>query len=100
MPLALGAALVSAEDLEVDATIQDVDADDRSLTVELEETGKMQTFRVDEETEISFTRRPGAAGVVTRSGFDDLRAGQEVTLRFDDEVMDEEWVLLRIISVS
>lgn len=100
LPLALGAAVVSAEDLEVEAMIEDVDSEERSLTVKLEETGETQTFSVGEETEIAFAQRPGVSGVVTRSGFEDLRAGQEVTLTFDDEVMDEEWIVLHVISVS
>lgn len=99
LPLALGAAIVSAEDLEVEATIQDVNSEDRSLTVTLEETGETQTFRVDENTRVSFAPEPNVAAV-TRTGFDELRAGQEVTLTFDDEVIDEEWVLLHVISVS
>lgn len=99
LPLALGAALVAAEDVEVDATIQAVNAEDRSLVVEFEETGVTQKFRVDTDTEISFE---GIRSEVRqlRSGFDDLRAGQEVTLRFDDEAMQDDWFILHVITVS
>ena len=99
--VAFGAAAAVAEDMEVDATIQTVNEDEHSLTVKIDETGDMRTFRVGDGTEITFSgNRDADALTQLRSGFEDLRAGQEVTLSFDGDTVDEEWVLLRFITIS
>ena len=100
VPLALAATFASAADMEVEATIQSVDVPDRSITVKIEETDTMQTFRVGDDTEVSFTAELQSGAAPLRSDFGDLRAGQEVTLRFDEEEMDGDWVLLHLITVS
>jgi hypothetical protein len=104
LPLALGAALVAAEDMNVDATIQSVNRDDHSVTVEFDETGATQTFRIDDDTKITFESNPESAlrnGVrALPSGLEDLRAGQNVTLRFDENMKDGEWVIVHYIVVS
>ena len=97
--LVLGAAFATAESVEVDATIQKVNQDERSLTVEMDETGAMRTFQIDDSTQITFGRLRGDLSQLRR-GFDDLRAGQEVTLRFDEEVPEQTHVILHIITIG
>jgi len=99
VPLALAAAVAFADDMEVEATIQAVSETDRSLTVEFNETGATQTFHIGEDTEISF-ENDGRATLPVRNGIEDLRTGQQVTLRFDDEMMEDDWVVLHFITIS
>lgn len=99
LPFALGASSAAAEDMEVEATITSVNEEARSLTVEFDETGATETFRVDDDTDISFMSHQRGIGTA-RNGFEDLRAGQDVTLKFDDEILDGEWVIVRFITVS
>jgi hypothetical protein len=99
LPLALGASNAAAEDMKVEATITGVNEDARSLTVEFDETGATETFRVDEDTDITFLSHQRGIGTA-RNSFEDLRAGQDVVLEFDDEILDGEWVIVRFITVS
>ena len=104
LPLALSATLVAAEEMDVDGTIQSVNRDDHSVTVEFDETGATQTFRIDDDTKITFESNPESAlrnGVrALPRGLKDLRAGQDVTLRFDENMKDGEWVIVHYIVVS
>ena len=91
---ALGFAVTAQSiEYELEGTIQRVDDEAMSITVELEGSGDVVTYKIDEDTEINFRTS-------LHSGFDELRSGQEVTLRFDDEILREQWILLRYIQVS
>lgn len=92
-PLALAASAVLADEYEVDGMIESVDAEDRTLTVELEETGDVVTYSVSEDTDISIYGNIGRQ-------FDELHSGQSVTLEFDDEEMFQDWIVLHVITVS
>lgn len=100
LPLSLGAAAVFGKDMVIDAKIQEVNNEDRSITVENEATGTTQTFRVDEDTEIAYERNLESGVAALRSGFEDLHAGQEIQLSYDDEAMDDEWVIVHVITIS
>lgn len=100
IPLALAAAFVAAKDMQVEAKIKQVNLDDRSITVQIEDTGMTKTFRLADDTEISFDRDIQGGAAARRGNFGDLQANQDVTLRFDDEDMDGQWVIVRFITVS
>lgn len=92
LPFTLASQL-SAEEMEIDGRIESVDAQNRTITVELEEAGRTVTYSVPEDTDITVYGNIG-------SDMSELHSGQGVTLRFDDEEKLNEWVIVHMITVS
>lgn len=93
LPFTLASTTISAEEMELEGTIESVDAVNRTITVDLEESDKTVTYSVPEDTDITVYGDIGADMAT-------LHSGQSVTLRFDDEEMLDEWVILHVITVS